>query len=97
MSFGAHRDTDLRNCGAATTVQNQSSVYVNGLLWAVQDTTNNHGDGQLIPTGQSVYVEGKLVICHTPDQAQPDDLCPVEGGNHCDPQTAGGSSDVLCY
>jgi hypothetical protein len=91
-----HRDTDARVCGAQTTVQNQSSVYVNGLLWAVDRTTNNHGDGQLIPTGQTVEVEGKRVIVHTPDHADPDDLCPIPP-THCDPMTAQGSPDDFTY
>lgn len=96
MSFKAHRDTDPRTCGASTTVENQSTVFVNNLLWAVKDTTNNHGNGQLIPTGTKVYVENKLVIAHTPDAAQPDDLCPVSA-EHCNPFTAGGSSDTWVY
>jgi hypothetical protein len=93
----AHRDTDSRSCGAKTTVNNQSSVYVNGKLWAVKDSTNDHNNGQLIPTGQSVYVEGKLVIVHTPDNAQQDDLCPPLNGEHCNPKTAQGSNDVSAY
>ena len=32
-----HRDTDARNCGATTTVNNQTSVFANQLL-VVLDT-----------------------------------------------------------
>lgn len=97
MPFAAHRDTDARVCpGGITTVENQTTVYVNDLLWAVDGTTNNHAGGQLIPTGQTVYVENKKVICHTPDHATPDGLCP-DPVTHCDPMTAEGSPDVFCY
>lgn len=70
---------------------------MNNLLWAVEGSTNNHGNGQLIPTGSSVFVENKLVICHTPDHASPDDLCPIVDGEHCDPKTAAGSGDTFAY
>jgi hypothetical protein len=96
MPFAAHRNDDPRICGATTTVQNQSSVFVNDKLWAVDDSHNSHGFGGLIPTGQTVYVENKLVICHTPDRARPDTLCPISPV-HCDPATAGGSGDTFCY
>lgn len=70
---------------------------MNGKLWAVEDSVNNHGNGQLIPTtGQTVHIEGKPIIVHGPDHAQPDDLCPVEP-EHCDPETAQGSPDVFSY
>jgi hypothetical protein len=97
MPYGAHIHGHKRVCSATTTVENQSSVYVNDQLWAVRDSTNNHGLGGLIPTGQTVYVENKLVICHTPDSAQPDFLCFTVGGNHCDPKTDEGSGDTFCY
>ena len=93
----AHRHSDARICGASTTVNNQSSVYVNGKLWAVKDSTNSHGNGQLIPTGQTVYVEGKLVIVHYPDNSQQDNLCPPIGEPHCNPKTATGSDNVFAY
>lgn len=91
-----HRDTDARICGAKTTVQNQSSVYVNGLLWAVDDSHNDHGNGGLIPTGTTVEIEGKKVIVHTPDHSRPDNRCP-EAPPHCDPETAQGSPDDFTY
>lgn len=93
----AHRDNDSRICGAKTTVQNQSTVFVNGKLWAVLDTTDNHGNGQLInTTGSTVTIEGKPVIVHGPDHARPDNLCPI-GAPHCDPMTAEGSENVFAY
>ena len=95
MPYGAHIHGHLRVCGATTTVLNQSTVYVNNELWAVDGTTNSHNAGGLIPTGQTIYVEDKLVICHTPDNAQPDGLCPLDP--HCNPATAQGSGDTFCY
>jgi hypothetical protein len=92
-----HRHGDSRICGATTTVQNQSTVFVNGQLWAVKDSTNTHGNGQLIPTGTTVFVEGKLVIVHTADNSQQDNRCPPDGPPHCNPKTAEGSGDVFAY
>lgn len=96
MPFAAHRDLDPRSCGASTTVDNQSTVFVNNKLWAVEGDPNSHGSGGLIPTGQTIFVENQLVICHTPDNAAPDNLCPINPV-HCNPQTAGGSPDTFCY
>lgn len=93
----AHRDTDLRVCGATTTVVGQSTVSVNGLLWAVENDTCTHGNGQLNPSGSTVIIEGKPVIVHSPDDADPDNLCPVVGPPHCDPDTAAGSPNVFAY
>jgi len=95
MTIPIHRDTDSRVCGAKTTVTNQSSVYVNDLLVAVDGDPNTHGGGELIAASKNLYVEGKLVVNHTPDNAKPDDLCPPLGGEHCNPKTAEGSSDVF--
>lgn len=93
----AHRNGDSRICGATTTVQNQSTVFVNGQLWAVENSTNSHGNGQLIPSGSTVFVEGKPVIIHAPDNSQQDNLCPPIGEPHCNPKTAEGSGDVFAY
>lgn len=88
----AHRDADSRVCGATTVVQNQSTVFVNGKLWAIKDTVNDHGNGQLInSTGDTVFVEGIPVIVHGPDHAKPDNA------GHPDPMTAEGSPDVFAY
>lgn len=89
---GAHRNADARNCGATTTVVGQSSVFVNGRLWAVLDDTNIHGNGQLInTTGSSVIIEGKPVIVHGPDDAKPDNA------GHPNPKTGAGSGNVEAY
>lgn len=95
MSFKAHRNGDARVCGAVTVVQNQSSVYVNGELWAVRGSFNSHGNGGLInTTGTTIEIEGIPVIVHGPDQANPDDL---ELAPHDVPSTAAGSGDVSAY
>lgn len=75
---GAHRDTDSRDCGASTTVTNQSTVYVNSKLWAVQGDPNDHGGGALeaVYGAKNVYIEGKLVIVAVGDDAAPDALHP---------------------
>jgi hypothetical protein len=42
MSIPVHRDTDSRVCGATTVVENQSSVFANGLLIATFGDPNSH-------------------------------------------------------
>ena len=89
MADRAHRKDDKRDCGAKTVVVGQSTVFVNGRLWAVKDDPNDHGDGQLIPGGSlTVYAEGKLVIIKG-DSARPDDA------GHADPKADESSSDVF--
>lgn len=86
----------LRVCGAATVVQNQSTVFVHDKLWAVRGSFNNHSLGGLInSTGSTVLIEDKPVIVHGPDHANPDRLCPHD--HHCDPETAQGSDSVFAY
>lgn len=98
MPYAAHRNNDSRICGAVTTVQNQSSVYVNNELWAVLGSTNSHGAGGLInTTGEDIYVENLPIIVHGPDDSNQDNLCPIVGEPHCNPQTAEGSPDTFCY
>jgi uncharacterized Zn-binding protein involved in type VI secretion len=88
----AHRDGDDRSCGAKTVVVGQSTVFVNGKLWAVLDDPNDHGNGQLInSSGSTVFIEGKPVIVHGADHAKPDNA------GHPDPMTAEGSGDVFAY
>lgn len=89
----AHRNGDQRACGAATIVQGQSSVTVNGKLWSVDDDPNSHGEGGLIPTGSSVTINGKRVIVHTPDKAKIDLLFHVDD----DDATAQASGSVSAY
>jgi len=93
----AHRHGDARVCGATTVVQGQGTVFVNGQLWAVKDDINTHGEGKLIPSGTTVFVEGKSVIVNAPDTASQDDLCIPVGPPHCSPDTDGGSGDVTAY
>lgn len=98
MPYGAHRHGDLRTCGATTIVNNQTTVFVNGKLWAVEGDKNTDGEGDLVPvTGDTVYVENQLVIVHGPDNAFPDNKCPIPGGQHCTPFTNQGSGDTLIY
>lgn len=91
----AHRETDLRVCDAQTIVVGQSTVFVNGLLWAVNQDPCDHGDGDLI-TGiaSTVTINGKGVIV-VGDTAEPDDLCIPIGPPHCDPDPITGSGDVV--
>lgn len=97
MPYGAHRKDDLRTCGGKTVVVGQSTVFVNNKLWAVAGDTVDHGAGGLIPTGTTIFVENKLIIAHTPDDAYPDSLCRDDDLPHCTPMTAQGSSDTLVY
>ena len=92
----AHRENDSRTCGARTNVTHQSSVYVNNKLWAVENDPNTHGGGQLNALNTGVYIENKKVIVRS-DDADADNLCPSEGGPHCDPDPNEGSDDVFAY
>lgn len=89
----AHRNNDPRVCGAKTIVQNQSTVFVNGQLWAVKDSINSHGAGGLINSGTTVFVEGIPVIVHAPDLAKVDNAGHVATQD----QTAEGSDNVFAY
>lgn len=92
-----HRDSDLRTCGALTTVINQSSVFVEDKLIAVNGDPNTHLEGQLISTvGSTIFAEDKLIIVEG-DVAAPDLLCPIIGGNHCFPYPSSFSSTVNAY
>lgn len=93
----AHRNGDARVCGAATVVAGQTTVFVNGRLWAVSGDPNSHGGGGLVPSGTSVFINGLPVIVHAPDGAAPDALCPSLNGPHCAPATAAGSPNVFAY
>ena len=91
---GAHRDTDLRSCGATTVSAQGRSVYVNGLLWSIDQDPNSDGDGGLIAATNNVFIGG-IAVCNENDDAAPDALCPIPGGPHCAPAAAAGSSDVF--
>ena len=72
---GAHRNNDSRFCGAKTIVQGQSTVTVNGKLWAVEgdiDTHCNQGSLNAVYGSLNVKINSKLVICGMGDTAAPD-------------------------
>lgn len=59
----AHTHGQLRSCGATTIVSGQSTVRVNGQLWAVEGDQNTHTDGHLhAVNGTTVRINGKHVI-----------------------------------
>ena len=91
---GAHRNTDSRACGAATVTAQNKSVYVNSLLWSIDNDPNSHSGGNLSAATNQVYIGGKMVV-NIGDSAAPDALCPPLGGAHCAPNATGGSSDVF--
>lgn len=91
---GAHRDTDLRACGATTASVQSRNVYVNGLLWSINGDPNTHGAGNLIAAVNQVFIGGTMVV-NLGDLAAPDGLCPIVGGPHCLPLAVGASSDVF--
>ena len=91
MGFSAHRNGDLRTCGATTIVSGQSKVYVNGKLWAVDGDPNSHGAGNLKPSTSKVYVSGKKVIIHRPDTTYNPDSAGHPVGST---DTAEGSGNV---
>lgn len=87
----AHRQDDLRVCGATTIVTGQSSVFVNGKLWAVDGDQNSHVGGALNPAGTTVKINNKKVVV-VGDPASADLL-------HPPPPTdaSTGSGNVNCY
>ena len=89
----SHRISDSRICGAVTEQQGQDFVTINGKLWAVEGDPNSHGSGGLIHSQDYVTISGKLVILRG-DSANEDDLCPIEGGDHCAP-AAQGYDDLI--
>lgn len=94
MPIQAHRDGDARACGARTTVTGQSTVFVNGKLWAVDRDPNSHGSGPLKPSGpKSVTINGKPVIVHTPDPVYSKDNQDHLGSA----RTNAGSGNVFAY
>lgn len=97
---GAHRNADSRFCGASTIVVGQSTVFVNGRLWAVEgdyDTHCNQGQLSAVYGDKNVYINGKLVICAVGDTAAGDRAgCVIEHPpGATDP--LGHSMDVTVY
>jgi len=93
MTIPVHRDTDARICGASTIVQGQTNVYANNLLIAVDRDPNSHGGGELKAANNNVFINNKLIVNHSPEDAAPDGLCPIPP--HCNPKTDQGSPDVF--
>jgi len=89
----AHRQDDQRSCGATTVVTGQSFVKIANKLWAVEGDKNTHGEGALIASKSFVKIGGKKVIVVN-DNTYQDNLCPVAGGEHCNPKARTGSSFV---
>lgn len=91
---GAHRNTDSRACGASTVTLQSKEVYVNSLLWSIDNDPNSHGGGALSAKVNNVFIGGTMVV-NISDSAAPDSLCAPLGGAHCGPSATGGSSDVF--
>lgn len=90
---GAHREDDTRYCSALTIAEGQSTVFVNGKLWAVENDPESHGEGRLISVvGSTVFIEGKKVIVFG-DTATGDNAGHPSGPT--DPQ--GKSDTVFAY
>lgn len=91
---GAHRNDDKRFCDATTIVQEQSTVYINNKLAAVEGDKDSHNEGQLeaFYGKKNIYINNKLVITAEGDRASPD-------GTHLPPESypKESSSDVFYY
>ena len=64
-------------------------------LISVFGDINTHGAGELLASNNTgkVFIGGKKVVYINSD-ASPDDLCPIAGGDHCNPKSESGSSKV---
>lgn len=103
----AHREYDLRFCGANTinVAESQSTVFVNGNLWAVEGCRNDHynpaqpnvANGELI----SVYSKRNIFIGNLFLRAivAIGDTANVDSQGHPFPPTdpLTGSPNVFCY
>jgi len=81
MAF-AHRNLDLRSCGATTIALGQNYVTIDGQFWAVAGDACSHGNGQLIPQQNFISIDGKYVI-GVGDHSSPD------SSSHNDPVATG--------
>ena len=93
MSY-AHRETDVRSCGATTISVGQDFVFVDSLLWAVAGDPNTDGGGALINSIDYITINNIPIIVEG-DNASPDTLCFLVGGAHCNPFAVGFSDLVL--
>lgn len=74
---GAHRNNDLRGCGAHTIVSHQNTVYVNNKLWSLDGDVDDHCNaGPLKPIygTLNVFINNILVICAVGDTAYSPDF-----------------------
>ena len=88
---GAHRHNDKRFCDAKTIVTGQSTVRVEGKLWAVEgdkDTHCNGGDLSATYGPGNIRISGKKVICAVGDSAASDK-------EDCEVVHPAGSTDPL--
>lgn len=104
---GAHREYDMRFCGANTinVAETQSTVFVNGNLWAVEGCRCDHynpaqpnvANGELI----SIYSKRNIFIGNNFLRAivSIGDTANVDYYGHPFPPTDPliGSPDVICY
>ena len=96
----AHRNGDSRFCGASTIVTGQSTVFVNGILFAVQGDKDTHcymGALSAVYGATNIFCEGKNAICAVGDTAADD----LQGCNVFHPTGAtdpkGHSPNVYMY
>lgn len=96
---GAHRHDDTRFCGATTIVTGQTTVKVNGRLWAVEGDKDTHcNQGSLGAVyGNTVRIGGSKVICAVGDIAAPDRAgCEIKHPTGAT-NPLGHSYDVIVY
>ena len=93
----AHRNGDLRACGAITVVTWQNTVFVNGKLWAVLGDKDSHcNEGNLRPVVPSAIVRvGGRRVAVIGSPALPDNSCNIPTHNNTDAST--GSGNVNAY
>ncbi len=94
-----HLDQMLRYCGALTQVTGQSSVFMNGVLAAVEGDKDTHGDGgdliQRYGPG-NIIIEGKKLIVAMGDTATPDSEGLVQHP-FCPTDPSQGSTNIFAY
>jgi hypothetical protein len=75
MSIPVHREGDLRQCGATTVVEGQSTVFANNMLVSVKDDPDSHGTGELLADNNdgTVFIGGKEVVLKD-SNAKPDNV-----------------------
>lgn len=90
----AHRNGDKRFCDGETIVEGNSTVFVNGKLWAIEGNVDSHEMGNLVVIGQrTVKIGGIPAVGALKDTAVPDLFGHMEGP--VDPLE--GSPNVFVY